>query len=142
VGLLAFRSICKAKRSSSQTRSRLAGQEIPTQTNEHIKLVPRYADNMQSKVDHLMMSCSADSFRLNGLFQPRQANIHTHLLHSILRVSLIEIRRGVGTNFITRRVCCRLFCVLNTHQLKPNIPSFTLCKCTERQMQSNNGSYV
>lgn len=107
------------------TRQESFGWSRNSHTNKHIKLVPRWADNMQSKVDHLMI-CSADSFRLNGLFQPRQANIHTHLPHSILRLSLIKIRCGVGTNFITRRVSYRLFCVLNSHLLKPNIPSFSV----------------
>jgi hypothetical protein len=49
------------------------GQDSPIPTQTH-RVIPRHADNVQSKPDHLML-LSADSLRLNELLQPRQANM-------------------------------------------------------------------
>lgn len=87
---------------------------------------------MQSKVDHLMMFCSADSFRLNGLFQPLQATVHTHLLQAILRVSLIKIRCGVWNELnYTPNLLPIVLC--SEHTLSEAQHTVILCECTEGQ---------
>jgi len=89
---------------------------------------------MQSKVDHLMIFDSANSLPLNEILQPWQATFIQTLLRSIIRVPLAKIGCGVGTNFITSWACYQLFCVLDTHHLKPDKHFASICERTEQKV--------